>query len=791
MRAYIVAHSHIDAAWLWTLDETIEVCRESFLRVLDLLDKHKAVKYVQSSALYYEWMEKKHPEVAERIRKAVKEGKWEPVLPWVEFDTNIPMGESLIRQILYAKSYFLEHLGYDPKVVWLPDTFGFNWALPTIMAGFGIKYFLTHKLRWNDTVLYPMHYFYWQGPDGSKVLAHITFGGYGGEVSEKRIKEHLHLALTRTGYDLAYVIYGHGDHGGGIDEEMAEAADKLAEKGKATPALPTEFFREVEKLEGLPTWSDELYFQYHRGCLVTQAAFKRRHRIAERLVIDAEKLALIASWLGSGYPADKLRALWKDLLTMQFHDIIAGSSIREVYEEGFKVLSRIGDVATRIIAESLNHISDKADIKRGEYIVFNTLPWTRNAVVETEDGAKVPIENVPSLGYKVLEEKSKPSIRVKESGDFIELGNGHFSAKISKRTGAIVSLVKDGAELIDASRGGAHIQVFDDTPVWGRKTIEEGWDAIVFDAWELYHLQKEELQITDLLEPVKIDVEIGEAAVSFKAVYIYKQEGREDSKFEITYTVYSGIPWLEVSLKVDWHAVHKLAKFFVPLNYYVEEMLFDQPYSWIARKEPGSPNATLYDKAKWEVPGQMWAYAPRKEGGGLALLDDGLYGYDFGGRYLRLSIIRAAKYPKPWGGEEREEYTDQGRSEFRIALYPVPSGASILDVVRAGFEFNFPPLLWKAERDGSGELPREFSFAKFEGSAVPVAFKACEKGVGFIVRVYEVEGKEQRISIDLYGKYGEAYRASHDEKKLEKLPLKNGKAVVNLRPFEIATLLFE
>ena len=185
MRAYIVAHSHIDAAWLWTLDETIEVCRESFLRVLDLLDKHKAVKYVQSSALYYEWMEKKHPEVAERIRKAVKEGKWEPVLPWVEFDTNIPMGESLIRQILYAKSYFLEHLGYDPKVVWLPDTFGFNWALPTIMAGFGIKYFLTHKLRWNDTVLYPMHYFYWQGPDGSKVLAHITFGGYGGEVSEK------------------------------------------------------------------------------------------------------------------------------------------------------------------------------------------------------------------------------------------------------------------------------------------------------------------------------------------------------------------------------------------------------------------------------------------------------------------------------------------------------------------------------------------------------------------------------------------------------------------------------
>ena len=799
MPAYMVAHSHIDAAWLWRMEETIDICRESFIKVLNLLDKYNAVKYVQSSALYYKWMQKRHPDVFERIKKAVKEGRWEPTLPWVEFDANLPMGESLVRQLLYAKLYFKEVFGKEPRVVWLPDTFGYTNTLPALIAGIGAKYFLTQKLRWNDMIFFPYYYFYWEAPDGSRILAHQTIGSYGGDPDDGRIEEELRIAKLKQGIELTYIIYGYGDHGGGIDETMAEMANKLAESGKALPALPSEFFAEVEKLENLPVWRDELYLQYHRGCLVTQARFKRNHRIVERLILDAEKLATIAGWLNQEYqyPKDRLRELWEELLSLQFHDIIAGSSIKDVYEDAENVLTKLRDSITGIIGRSLQVIAEEIEVDKGELIVFNTLSWRRNAVVEIrgEDGSEkvMAVKNIPPFGYKVYtqDDDSITPVIVNEGGGEIVVSNEYFSVTISRETGAITSLMSGGREYIDSTRGGVHIQVLVDEPRWGRITLEDKYDAVLFEAWELYHLHYPEGVIsTKLLKPEKVKVgRRGPILAEVTVTYRYRQEGREDSVFKITYRVYSGIPWLEILFDVDWYATRRLAKLFIPLSYSSEETLFDQPYGWISRRDPGSPDASLFDKAKWEVPGQFWAYVPAPWGGGLALLDDGKYSYDFGGNYIRLSLIRSAKYPKPYSGEDGQGFTDQGRHFFRVGLYINPVGSSILEVVKRGYEFNFTVIPWVAEKRGEGKLPPEKSFVEVDGNAIVTVLK---EGVskGYIIRLYEVDGvnTEVRLKPDIDFTY--ALKTTLDERVIEKLEVEDKWIKIKLNPHEIATILF-
>ena len=789
MPVYMVAHSHIDAAWLWRLEETVEVCKDSFLKVLDLIDKHEAVKYVQSSILYYKWMQLKHPKIFEKIKKAIKDGKWEVVLPWVEFDTNIPLGESLVRQFLHAKIYCKDFLGVEPKVVWLPDTFGFAWTLPSIMAGFGLKYFLTQKLRWNDAVLYPFHYFIWEGPDGSRILAHQMVGDYGGFPSEEAIEKEIELIKNRQGLDVIYFIYGYGDHGGGIDEEMAEAVDRLASKGKAIPALPSEFFEKIEEIKDLPVWRNELYLQYHRGCLVTQAEFKRNHRIAEVKLLDAEKLATIAEWLGGKYPLNDLRSLWEELLTLQFHDIIAGSSIEEVYKDAGKTLSAINAKIREIIDFSIRAIVEKTPIDEDKIFVFNTLPWRRNAIIELSDKEIIVAESLPPLGYKIVEKTSGGRIGFKELDDRIMLGNEFFEAVISKETGSVISFKREGFEYINAKEGGVYVQILNDTPVWGRKALESGYDAILFDAWELFHLQQPNGVVkTCLLKPESIKViAVKPNYARVKAVYKYRQEGREDSYFYITYSVYSGIPWLEMKFEIDWHAAHRVAKLYIPLSYYADKMVFDQPYGLIERRNPGSPNATLYDKAKWEAPGQMWVYAPALENRGLAVFDDGKYGYDFGGKYLRISLIRAARYPPPYEGDGDGDFTDQGRHVFRIGLYGKPAKSSMLDVVRRAYEFNFPPIVKMSIGKGYGQLPSEFSFVEVDGNVILTVLKRGEKE-GYVLRLYEVEGRDQEVKINPHLPIKKAYKAKLDEEKVEQLSIENGWIKLKVKPHEIATI---
>ena len=785
MRVFIAAHSHIDAAWLWTLEETIKVCSESFSKVLDLLERHPGVVYVQSSALYYRWMEKYHPQLFKRIVEAVKSGRWKVTLPFVETDAYMPSGETIIREIVYAQRYFREKFSVDPKTLWLPDSFGFSNTLPSLAAGCGVKYFYTQKLNWNDVILFPYRLFRWRGPDGKSLLAYISPGGYSGSLSRERVEEEL-AEMRSNGFDTVYTLYGYGDHGGGLDEEMAAQADKMVEEGYARPAGPDEFFRAVEEAGyKLPVWEGELYLQYHRGVWTTQAGFKRRFRQAENLLLDAEALYSMASMMGlaSDAGAAALENTWADLLVLAFHDIISGSSIREVYEEAEKILARIRDRAVSTIASSVKSLLRLGDTKRGRVYVLNTLPWRREAVLALEEGV-IHAGPIPPLGYTPARHSEGYSVSVSQEGRSVTVSNRFFEARFDSRTGALYSLRRGGWEALGAP---VLLHVYVDEPLPGRRTIKGGLDATLFDAWELFHTHRPggaEYVVLDKPEEFRVK-RLGGSLVEVVARYRYRQEGRRDSLFTITWRVDGASPWVELRVQVDWHAAHRLVKLIVPFASSPSTIYFDQPYGWTERRPPCSAAASLFDRAMWEVPARNWVYAPYTETRGLAVFSDTVYGYSYGCGHVGLSLIRAPKYPEPISGGD-EGYTDQGRHEARMGVAALDGVSGLSTVERLAMEFTRPPLVWRADEEGSGLYGEEHGFASSSGAVLAAVVPLG--GNTYLLRLYNPEPGSVDAEVKLPARVVSAWRALHGGEELERVEHGENLVRVKLGPREVATV---
>ena len=784
----MVAHSHIDAAWLWTLEETVKVCKDSFEKVLDLLEKHKGVVYVQSSALYYKWMEEKYPSLFQRIKRAVLDGKWHLALPFVETDAYMPSGEALIRQIVTARRYFREKFGVEPKTVFLPDTFGFTNALPSLAKLSGAEYFITHKLNWNDAIEFPYRLFWWRGPDGNKLLAHILMGSYSGFPGEDRIREEIEKMKSFQGLEITYIFYGYGDHGGGISEEMADMADKLYEKGVAEPAGPDEFFRYVEEelADRLPEYEGELYLQYHRGVFTTQARFKRNYAKTERILLLAESLSTIAWMLGSSY--EDLSEAWEKLLLLDFHDIIAGSSIPEVYDEAERVLASVRDRAVASLSKSLQFLLKLQGLNRGELIAFNPLPWAREAVI-LERGSVMFSGKLDSYrGTALQRNPEKYKVVIDEVGHRVRVSNRHLTAVFDKKTGSLIGLSNGNMNAIDDGRGGVHIQVLVDEPKPGRRTVWQSLDATIFDAWEVFYTHYPEgVKMERLLNPETFSVRrLGPEAVIVSAKYRYRQAGRPDSVFTLRYIVDGASKWVSLEIEADWKASHRIAKLYIPFREAVDEIYFEQPYGWVQRVVPGSEKASLFDKAMWEAPLQRWVYVPG-ESVGLVILNESTYGCDYGSRYLRLSLLRAAEYPKPFTGESKAYLTDQGEHVFRIGIMPVNGKTSFSRIQRAAMEFVHPPLVWRLEEEKEKSEKGYFSF-ELAGEPILTAMLPQAKN-SVLVRVYNPDPASQEFSIEFPVKILAAYKTTHDgEKILESLTVSENTVKGVLKPREVATL---
>ena len=818
---HAVGNSHIDMAWLWPWTETVEVVRNTFQSTLDLMREYPDFKFTMSSARTYEWMEEKYPDLYRQIVQRVKEGRWEVIGGmWVEPDLNMPAGESLVRQILVGKRYFQKKFGVDVKIGWNPDSFGYNWQLPQIYKKSGMDYFVTQKLLWaHEFTTFPYKLFWWEAPDGSRLLTYFPHDYAGGIEPERMAKDLSQWAPAMYGPQLSDTpevmhLYGVGDHGGGPTRTMLDEANRLMSPDVVYPKLElgtaTEFFTDLgKKLPSMkvPVWKDELYFQYHRGVMTTQAETKRRIRRSEETLLNAEQFASVASLYGRAYPQEEFESAWKRLLFDHFHDIMPGSGIAVNYLDAKRNLEDVNRAGREITDNALKEITAHINTQgQGEpVLVFNSLSWPRAEVIEIEaqlpsparqvevvdDAGKVAetqllsidletnrahllvLASVPAVGYKTYfvraAAKTAPNrSALKASADTLE--NEFIRVKVDPQSGCMTSLFdkRSNTEALAASEtdaGGPRnvvcgnlLQTFYDKP--------KEWDAWNIDAD--FEKQHWDLDKAD-------EVKLTESGPLRSVIRVKKHF--QNSSFVQDITLYAGVPRVDVNMKADWHEKHILLKVAFPLSAHNEKATFEIPYGSIERP---TTRRTPAEQAEFEVPAQRWADISDANHG-FSLLNDCKYGYDAKGNVLRLSLLRSPEWPDP--------HADEGHHEFTYSLYP--HGGTWRDAltVRRGYELNYKLITTTAEKH-QGSLPAEHSFAQLQpDNVVLTAIKKAEDDDTLVLRLYEWAGKQSDVKLQLPAGAESATEADLMERPMSAaLPLQNGAATVPTKPYEIKTV---
>ena len=824
-----IGNSHIDMAWLWPWTETVEVVRNTFQSVLDLMREYPDLTFTMSSARTYEWMQEKYPDLFRQIQERVKEGRWEVVGGmWVEPDLNMPDGESLVRQILVGKRYFQKNFGVDVKIGWNPDSFGYNWQLPQIYKRSGIDYFVTSKLLWaTDYTKFPYRLFWWESPDGSRLLSYFPHE-YANEFEPEQITKDLSFYVPLIygprmpdSTQMMY-LYGIGDHGGGPTRTMLDRADRLRAPDTVFPRIQfstaKQFFADMEaELPRLkvPTWNDELYFEYHRGVYTTQSETKRRIRRDEELMLDAEKYASIASLFGRPYPRGEFDLAWKNLLFDHFHDIMPGSGIAVNYLEAQRNLDAVEQADQQIkqdaLKEILAHINTQGD--GVPVVIFNSLSWPRSEVIEVElqlpeaakqvevvDSAGEPVESqlltqeagtnrihllvlarVPALGYETYfvrgSAKPKPEAAdvyngrraqvVKASADTLE--NDSVRVRVDLQTGCITSLFDKRSQTealapAETDTGGPKnfpcgnlLQAFYDKP--------KRWDAWNIDAdFEKQHWDLDKADAVKLIEsgPLRAVIRVNQHFQS--------------SSFVQDITSYAGMSRIDVKMQADWHEKHILLKVAFPLSAHNDKATFEIPFGSIQRP---TTRGTPAEQAKFEVPSQRWADLSDAKHG-FSLLNDSKYGYDAKGNVLRLSLLRSPEWPDP--------HTDEGTHEFTYSLYPHGQSWREALTVRRGYELNYQLIPMQAAKH-EGPLPARHSFVQVQPeNIVLTAVKKAEDDDGLILRFYESAGKEADVKLQLPPGAESAAETDLMEKYVAPLSVQNDTITVHTRPYEIRTV---
>jgi alpha-mannosidase len=828
----LTGNAHIDAAWLWPWTETVDVVRHTFSTALQLMHEYPQYTYTQSAAAYNQWMEEKYPSVHQQIVERAKEGRWEMVGGmWVEPDLNMPDGESLVRQLLIGKRYFKQKFGVDVRIGWNPDSFGYNWQLPQIYKKSGIDYFVTQKMAWNDTNKLPLKLFWWQAPDGSRVLTYFPHD-YVNEIEPGPIAKDVAIARQlNPGAPLMMHLYGVGDHGGGPTRSMLDSGLHWIQPDRVAPEMKfgtaQNFFSEIEKKidtrnaptwnykvmangeahllvpsEGklsLPVWNDELYFEYHRGVMTTQANHKRNMRESEEQLLNAEKYSSLAWLSGMQYPQARLTDAWQKALFNQFHDLAAGSGIGAIYKDSQRdydvirwTTEEASTGALRLIASRVKTSNASAAVP---VMVVNPLAWSRTDLttfdVQLPTAAKagisvidargkvlpvqqisndpsthtykllVKVEDIPSLGYEVLHigstGKSAPTDLI-ASG--LTLENSKLRVKIDSKTGCITSIYHKTAKFDSIASGvcGNQLQAFKDTPK-------------DYDAWNIDANFDKQVTLLDKADSVEL-IEKGPVRATIRITRSW-----QNSKFIQEVSLYAGLDRIDVANKFDWHETHVLLKAAFPLEASGPQATYEIPYGSIER--PTTRNNS-WEAAKFEVPALRWADLGDSEHG-FSLINESKYGYDASGNVLRLSLLRSPTWPDP--------EADRGHHEFRYSLYPHSGDWKQALTVRRGYEFNYPLSAFQVEAH-EGDLPPQHSFVGITGdNVVLTALKKVEDNDALLFRFYEWAGKAGNVEIRLPESAKSASLTNLMETP-EGAPLSvaNNQVTVPVHPYEIVSV---
>ena len=816
-------NSHIDMAWLWPWTETVEVVRNTFSSALQMMREYPDLTFTMASAQTYAWMEEKYPEMFKEIQQRVKEGRWEIVGGmWVEPDLNMPDGESLVRQILYGKRYFQQKFGVDVKIGWNPDSFGYNWQLAQIYKRSGMDYFVTQKIYWNDTTKFPHKIFWWEAPDGSRLLTYFPHD-YANTIDPVRMATDMSVygpamykpdagagKLPDSDLEMMH-LFGVGDHGGGPTRRDLDTANDLRKPGTVYPKVrfgtAANFFDDLNKRQdqlNIPTWKDELYLEYHRGVQTTQAETKKGNRKSEVLMLNAEKLASIGMLFGDKYPQKQFETAWKDLLFNQFHDILPGSGIAINYVDAAHKYESVQRIANDSISASLSDLAARVNTPSVSALVFNPLSWTRNDIVEVEaqfpakvtgiqatgpDGKPLASEilsndpatnrvrvrvlatSLPPLGYNLI--KLAPSAQAVRSVTTLKvsptsLENEFVRITVDPASGCITSLFdkRSNTEALGEPMPGDGIPA----AAPGGKPCGDALQIFTDKPkrWDAWNIDADFIkQHTDLMQAD--EVKLVENSPLRAVIRVSKHF--QKSKFVQDITMYPGIARVDVRMTADWTEKHLLLKVAFPLSAKNDKATFEIPYGSIERP---TTRRTPEEQAKFEVPALRWADISDGTHG-FSLLNDSKYGYDAKDNVLRLSLLRGPEWP--------DKHADEGHHEFVYSLYPHGGSWKTAMTVRQGYELNYPAIAVAAQPH-VGPLPSSQSF--FSADAENVVFTGIKKDEdddNLTLRFYEWAGKKT----DVHLKFPAGLSLASETNLMEK-PERDTTTSVSVAPFEIKTV---
>ncbi|QQS01905.1 MAG: alpha-mannosidase [Austwickia sp.] len=820
-----IGNAHIDTAWLWPLRETRRKVARTFASALDLMRDYPGYLFAAPQAQQYAWLKEAQPTTYAEVKGAVGRGRWVPTGgAWVEADGNLPGSEALARQLVHGKRFFRREFGVTTRGVWLPDSFGYTAAYPQVARLAGNDWFLTQKLSWNQTNAFPHHTFWWEGIDGTRIFTHFPPADtYNGSMNVEDVQRASRQFRDKGGASRSLYPFGYGDGGGGPTREMLERHRRMADlEGlpRVTIEPPDQFFAAAvaEYGEAAPVWAGELYLELHRGTLTTQARSKAFNRRCEHLLREAELWSTSAAVLGAGfaYPYDDLDRLWKTVLTLQFHDILPGSSITWVHREAEATYAAVVAELEGLIARAAAALpgasgasgwaGDTAEGAAGAdasggpagHRVLNAAPFLRAEVVAGPDGPAFAVAPASSAGT-LREAPRVHSVTVERGGagddSAIVLVNG--SVRVTLTDGLVTSLqdLREPAgsanlaglaprELVPAGHVANLLQVHPDVP--------NDWDA-----WDIERHYRNTVE--DLAGP--------ESLASMQVVAEHPLEARVEvvrryraSTITQTYVLRAGSPRLDVVTVIDWRERERLLKAAFPLAVHAETERSEIQYGHVQR--PTHEN-TSWDWARFEACAHRWIHVDEGAGAadfGVGLLTDSTYGHDVtrsvatdGSRIttVRLTLLRSPNGPDP--------SADAGRHELTYAISPGDVAATI----REGYALNLPLRVVPATAAGAGQPPPAVAGVYSEQGAVVEAVKLADDRSGdVIVRLYEAYGGRARARISAPYPLADVLACDLLEEPLEgplapvvrQLSAESYAAVredrwdVALRPFQIATL---
>jgi len=765
----VFGHSHIDYAWLWPFEETKRKLLRTFSTMINFLERFKNFVYVQSSAQMYEDIKEMDPFLYSKIKRFISEGRWIPIGgTWVESDCNIPSGESLIRQFLYGKRLFLKEYNEDVKIAWFPDTFGYPWTLPKIMKSAGIDFFFTTKLTWNELNDFPYEQFLWVGDDGTEIRAMNTLG-YTHKLSVEDIIRHWEWHSEKSRTPFSVLVFGYGDGGGGPTEEMIKTYYVLREFPRIPEIIMKDPRDEFLSMNDLPKWDDELYLELHRGTYTTLSDIKKYNRKAELSLYTLELVSTMEKVLeGLGYPKDEIERMWKTLLKNQFHDVLPGSSIKEVYDVAVSELKMIVEKSQRLIEKGIKVLA-KAEEGSGKLVVFNPHPFPVELDLILERpafkslrvmGKIIPAQEI--FEGKVIFRDSdiilKPlsvsvfdtteSISTLESDlevidDIVE--NEFYKVKVNEN-GSVSIRYRDRDVF---SREGNILIVCDDVP--------RNWDA-----WDVqYDVEKSCERI--IFEDIEL-VSSGPHAIVYKLTGSYG-----DSKIEQFIVIRSRSRRIDFVTKVDWRERRKILKVLFPVNLRSRWASFDIPYGVIQRL---TSRNTPWEMAKFEVPAHKWMDLSNGVWG-VAVLNDSKYGHSVEGSVMKLSLLRSPVYPYP--------EADIGKHEFVYSIY-IHDGDWRRGVIEESLKLNLPLVSMEVK------LAREVrSFLEVEGAYI-TAVKMAENDDGVVIRLVDYSYNGGKVSLRPSWFFERAEEVNSLEEHLKNLEVKNGTIVSWINPGGVKTI---